>query len=444
MFKNHVKIAGTLTALSPLHLGTGDTRPYDMIRAQTDKGPGEMIEVAAIMRDGAGRPYLPGASIKGALRARAPGPAYVFGLVDDKQDNKQDGEGVMGRLWIYGAAHQADGPLTDLPYAALEGDAPANAFVAARTRIDRATGTAEDHKLFHAEMVPAGTTFSFYAKWLTNLSGPELEEELAAVKAALAPLVAKEGVALGRGGRQGQGRMRLSGVTATLVPLDGAEETLTGWEALTAPALQDETVRLTLTGDGPYVSLDSSKRQRGGKANEDDPEANKLHPLKSAKDTPALTGPALLGALRARAAWLDGGKDKDIRDKVYKPGADLSATECLFGVTGWRGLLAVEDIRVVKAGTLQVFTSVKLDRFSSAPIDGALFSVEAFVDPVFEVALRLAPRNEEPVPEDAQKLFDRLLEDIKAMGLMLGHGGARGFGWFGVEIENSSAAGTGR
>lgn len=423
MFRNHVKIAGTLTALSPLHLGSGDTRQYDKIRAQTDKGAGEMIEVAAIMRDGAGRPYLPGTSIKGALRARTPGPACVFGQVDDKQD----GEGVMGRLWIYGAEHKADGPLADLPYADETGG-PANAFAAARTRIDRATGTADDHKLFHAEMVPAGTTFSFRAKWLTNLTGDELEEELAAVKAALAPLVAKEGVALGRGGRHGQGRMLLSGVTATLVPLDGAEKILAGWEELAGPAPTGEIIRLKLTGDGPYISIDSSKRKRG-KANEDDPEANKLQPLKSAKDTPALTGTALLGALRARAAWLDGGKDN--RDKVYKPGVKLSATERLFGVTGRRGLLAVESIEAASCQT-QTFTSVKLDRFSSAPIDGALFSVEAFVDPVFDVALRLETRGEEPVPEEAQALFDRLLEDVEAMGLMLGHGGARGFGWFGV------------
>lgn len=435
MKRNHVKIAGTLTALSPLHLGSGDTQRYDQIRKQTDKGAGEMVKVAAILRDGAGRPYLPGTSIKGALRARAAGPACVFGQVDDKQD----GEGVMGRLWIYGAEHQTDGPLADLPHAEETGG-PVHAFAAARTRIDRATGTADDHKLFHAEMVPAGTVFSFRAKWLTNLTGAELEEELAAVKAALAPLVAAEGVALGRGGRHGQGRMRLSGVTATLVPLDGDEEQLTNW-TLEPPAPKADIVRLTLTGAGPYISIDSSKNKRG-KTDKDDPAANILRPLKSAKDTPALTGPALLGALRARAAWLDGGEDD--RDKVYKPGIDLSATERLFGVTGWRGLLAVADIRVVKAGTLQVFTSVKLDRFSSAPIDGALFSVEAFVDPVFEVALRLETRGGEPVPEDAQALFDKLLEDVEAMGLMLGHGGARGFGWFGVEIENSSAAGTGR
>lgn len=436
MFKNHVVIAGTLTALSPLHLGSGEARLYDAVRAQTDKGAGEMIEVAAILRDGAGRPYLPGTSIKGALRARTPGPACVFGQVDDKQD----GEGVMGRLWIYGAEHKADGPLADLPYGERNGG-PANAFVAARTRIDRATGTADDHKLFHAEMVPAGTTFSFRAKWLTDRTGAELEEELAAVKAALAPLVAAEGVALGRGGRHGQGRMRLSDVTATLVPLDGTKKLLTEW-TLEPPAPKTDIVRLKLTGDGPYISIDSSKRQRGGKANENDPEANILRPLKSGKDTSALTGPALLGALRARAAWLDGGEDD--RDKVYKPGDALSATERLFGVTGRRGLLAVAEISVVDPGTPQVFTSVKLDRFSSAPIDGALFSVEAFVDPVFEVALRLETRDTEPVPEDARALFDKLLEDVEAMGLMLGHGGARGFGWFGVEIENSSAAGTGR
>lgn len=119
---------------------------------------------------------------------------------------------------------------------------------------------------------------------------------------------------------------------------------------------------------------------------------------------------------------------------------DLTPTERLFGVTGWRGLLAVESIRVIRPGGKQTFTSVKLDRFSSAPIDGALFSVEAFVDPVFEVTLRLAPREKAPITLEAQSLFDRLLNDIKDMGLMLGHGGSRGFGWFSVDERNHGDA----
>ncbi|SMH30342.1 RAMP superfamily CRISPR-associated protein [Azospirillum agricola] len=415
MHKHHVELTGSLTVLSPLHMGNGQRGTREGLTIRTEQGEEKPVQLSEIQRDGRDFPYLPGTSLKGALRARLTGGTVekLFGRLDDKTD----GDGVMGRLWIYGAIHRNS--------AAAAG--PQHSVVAARTRIDRASGTADDHKLFHADMVPPGTVFDFHARWLTDAEGAELDAELAQVATALAPLTDEAGIALGRGGRQGQGRVRLSELTATLVPWDGDPV------AVTLPTLRwqppGEVHRLRLTGDGPYMILDSARRAAKPEGAEE--ETNILHSLLDGAGHPALPGSTLLGALRARAAWLDGGADN--RDRVYSPQEELSATERLFGVTGWRGLLGVESIRIVDPGVSQRFTSVKLDRFSAAPIDGALFTVEAFVDPVFEVTLSLTPRGNTPITDGARALFERLLRDIRDMGLMLGHGGSRGFGWFGVE-----------
>lgn len=415
MHKHHVDLTGSLTVLSPLHLGNGRRGEREGLTILTEQGKEEPVLLSEIQRDGRGLPYLPGTSLKGALRARLKDGEgeTLFGRLDDR--NREGG--VMGRLWIYGAIHQSTGP----------GAGPEHSILAARTRIDRASGTADDHKLFHMDMVPPGAVFAFHARWLTDATGAALEAELGQVAAALAPLTDGTGIALGRGGRQGQGRVRLSELTATLVPWDGDPV------AVTLPTLRwqppGEVHRLRLTGDGPYMILDSARR--AAKPEGVGEETNILHPLLDGAGHPALPGSTLLGALRARAAWLDGGVDD--RDRVYSPQEELSATERLFGVTGWRGLLGVEAIRVVDPGMVQRFTSVKLDRFSAAPIDGALFTVEAFVDPVFEVTLSLIPRGNAQVTDDARALFKRLLADLRDMGLMLGHGGSRGFGWFGVE-----------
>lgn len=422
MHRHHVDLTGSLTVLSPLHLGNGRRGEREGLTVLTEQGKEEPVLLSEIQRDGRGLPYLPGTSLKGALRARLKEREgeTLFGRLDDK--NREGGE--MGRLWIYGAIHQSTGPAAG----------PEHSVLAARTRIDRASGTADDHKLFHMDMVPPGTIFAFHARWLTDATGAALEDELAQVATALAPLTDGTGIALGRGGRQGQGRVRLSNLKAILVPWDGDPVALTlPTIAWTPPG---ERHRLRLTGDGPYMVLDPARRE--AKPDGLGEETNILHPLLDGAGHPALPGSTMLGALRARAAWLDGGTDD--RDRVHTPHAELTATERLFGVTGWRGLLGVESIRVVDPGVKQRFTSVKLDRFSAAPIDGALFTVEAFVDPVFEVTLSLTPRGDVPVPEDARALFGRLLEDVRDMGLMLGHGGSRGFGWFGVEIHPVAAS----
>jgi len=76
-------------------------------------------------------------------------------------------------------------------------------------------------------------------------------------------------------------------------------------------------------------------------------------------------------------------------------------------------------------------TSVKLDHFSGAPIDKALFTTHAVVGTRLELALALRDRGGAATPRTADRaLFNKLQSDIKKNGLMLGYGSGKGFGWF--------------
>ncbi|MFX4861166.1 hypothetical protein ABTC05_19195, partial [Acinetobacter baumannii] len=72
----------------------------------------------------------------------------------------------------------------------------------------------------------------------------------------------------------------------------------------------------------------------------------------------------------------------------------------LFGAVGFRGLLAVETLTVSKAIPWSA-TSVRIDRFSGAPIDNALFTTAAFRQTELQVTLVLEDRGGDGTPTPA-------------------------------------------
>src|SRR5205823_4997521 len=154
---------------------------------------------------------------------------------------------------------------------------------------------------------------------------------------------------------------------------------------------------------------------------------------------PLVLGSSISGALRSRATWLaalDAHRRGDpmpaSNDRVVlhpRDIASLTSVERLFGVAGFRGLLQIDSILVHEAEPWCV-TSVKLDRFSGAPIDNALFTTETFVGARLTVQLRLVSRGGTAPEDKDKKWFDALLADVGRNGLQLGHGRNKGFGWF--------------
>jgi hypothetical protein len=203
--------------------------------------------------------------------------------------------------------------------------------------------------------------------------------------------------------------------------------------------------RLRLVCEGPFLVIDASKKPKAGESREG--EQPHISPQSWNDRLPMLLGTSLSGVLRARARWLamraalkDGADERQIKqidpDDFQLPGKEsiprLSCVQRLFGVTGFRGRLAIKGLRVSEAAPWDV-TSVKLDRFTGGPIDNALFTTRAFLGAKLGLDLAIEERPSK-LPEEARKtdhdLFVMLLADIRRNGLVLGHGGNKGFGWF--------------
>lgn len=444
----------TLTVLSPLHIGDGQARPLETLRSEhahlrrlREAGEPTGAGVATVVRDNTDRPCLPATAVKGLLSALEENQDRrdeLFGTIKDTVWTRDGGghevpvdHGRMGRLHLRLA--RAGWPIAvpdDLPFA----DTGHGTYIDTRVAIDRQTGTADrgqpdrsdDGKLFSQELVPPGARFIVHATY--HGTRARFEET---VSPLLAHLRRREGLPLGKGGAKGQGAVRLDAetVTATVHGFDTAafrmvaeKVTLTLPEAAGA-ATTGETLHLFCKG--PFLPIDPT---RGGSAKDGKAQ---LAAYRRGGGEPVLRGTGLIGALRARCAWLAelaspaSGDDPWRRPDDWSSPDDLTPTERLFGVTGWRGLVRVVAIGAPTGVPVRSLTSVSLDRFTGGPIDGALFSSEAFVGCGFTVGLALDERRQPS--RDDRTLFGDLIDDIKEHGLRLGSGTTKGFGWFTVK-----------
>lgn len=457
MHLGRIRVTGTLTLRSPLHMGSGETfTDEDVTRRLPADRQDEALDVRinAIVRDVDNKPYIPGSTLKGILRAALRNVADaddLFGSIDPDDHNN----GRMGRLWIYGApliSAREPGVLKDRPHAEVK----------AQTRIDRRTGTAEAAKLFHSEMVPAGATFAFSARLGTGTVVDE--DEVVRLAGALAPLTREGAVTLGKGGRQGHGRAVLTVDAVVHERFDigdgvwtaGDEAVRARFDAALAAAVpvERETFTLRLACDGPYLTVDALNRPPRGV--QKDEERRPIPILCGADGKPVLWGSSLLGALRQRAAWLaeidrlrnpgahrGGDRPMDDRDPdravlTKQEVAGLEPVERLFGVPGYRGRLGIERLTWTGGSAEPVdVTSVSIDRFTGGAREGALFTTQVVYGARFDATFRLEVRTPAGTAQDGgddsdRTFCDRLIGDIRTNGLFLGAGAAKGFGWFTV------------
>lgn len=428
--------AFALVLLSPLHIGSGTERD-DLLPEIDENGEARKVPVAAIQRDHAGKPWIPGPTIKGALAAiaraqRLAEAAALFGQI------KADDSGTMGAVLVRGASMTKAGPTVGLPFAA------GGVFVVSRTSIDSGRGIAAANRLFHAEAVATGASFDVRLRLETRGDIAALE---AALLKVLGAFVAPEGVAIGADQASGQGRLRLAG-----------QVSVWEWKAKGTGLLQQDRQRsvkpsqpqgsgqgvaLTLICDDPYLSRDpawTAKARRQAEAADKAANRNRTLPhLRALRqgDVPLVTGQGVSGALRARAAWLDAAAavaaGQPVAERTVQLGdvttaARLQPHERLFGVTGFRGVLTV-SVGTVSTKGKAALTSVKIDRFAGGGIDNALFGTDADYGVRLGLTLTLDVR----ATEEDRRARDALVADLRANGLALGHGTSRGFGWFRVE-----------
>lgn len=167
-FRNRYLITATLEALAPFHIGTGSREPW------TDSN-GTSVEVSTVVADYSGKPYIPGSSLKGALRQWS---KEMYGVTEAWQNlfGSPDAEGKL-EVWDAGCVSSSTTPSN--PH--LSGwKQDRLTYVAKSVALDPETGTAAEHKLYNFELVPEGACFqaTFSAQNLT-------EDEAALVNAAI-------------------------------------------------------------------------------------------------------------------------------------------------------------------------------------------------------------------------------------------------------------------
>lgn len=459
MIGQRVEITGTLTVQTPLHIGDGDTRAVP-------RGNEKTMQIATVARDGTGAPYIPGSSLKGVLRDALAGLAGAETLlgpqVIDADHPGKSGRVIFRNAWFKAlppdaARHAAARrkPEMQAPHAAL--------MVEAHVGKDADNGVAAKAKLFHADMVLPGTTFALSLAWLEN--GPPLRKnyssvqkfaaaQVAAVKDAadaklalmrlLSLLTSPDGLPFGQSTRQGLGRVWLDPAS---IAFDGVAENV-------VPVLAAKADwQLRLSSATPFLIHDPHRTQP--KAEPGETQRSNAQLALQGFDGPGarLTGSSVLGALRA--AFDDFAKRLALREgricarkPIANDGTDRDGfthldeleTLRLFGTTDQRGRVGVLRLTAKDKGEGKTITSVKIDRFSGATIDNALFTTEGWFDTAFDLDLTLETRRsqdemDQAWDENTFRDFLALLQDPDWGGLMLGHGGSKGYGWFKVEVR---------
>jgi CRISPR/Cas system CSM-associated protein Csm3 (group 7 of RAMP superfamily) len=232
-FANRYRITGTLTAVSPLHIGTGETRPMefhsDEERKKTLEKVGKIPDISTIIMDHRGKPLIPGSTLRGVLRNWL--LMVLEGLGDqwaadrdytdkDFLELQQDAQieqvrETFSRLeLLFGTPFNAGkvevwdatcstGALQAMKDKALGWDDKRLTYVDTSVAIDPARGTAKDKLLYKADVVPPGVTFEL-SLVAQNLSDEELGLVLLALEGFNSEIYP---IQVGARGGRGYGRL---------------------------------------------------------------------------------------------------------------------------------------------------------------------------------------------------------------------------------------------
>lgn len=193
-FINRYRLTGELTAISPIHIGSGEAIPDESILNEKK----EPVEVSLITTDYNKKPYIPGSALRGVMRHYL---RHIFvGLGNNKLAQDQDFEAdkfknveqgkqieymrteasmlelLFGTPFAEGKIEIWDStllnPIMNNQFTKEQGWNPERqTFTVKSVAIDPVTGTALPHKLYTFEVTPPGF------KYELNIVGQNLSNE---------------------------------------------------------------------------------------------------------------------------------------------------------------------------------------------------------------------------------------------------------------------------
>ena len=433
-------LKGTLEAVTPIHIGGGSEPGLDSVP----------------FRDGVGRLTLPGAGLTGAIRERAIARGW----------EKPEVEKIFGDTDGHGASRLVVHDLL------IEGDPVAE--VRQGVGIDRITGAAAEHIKFDRSILPVGTRL----KLEISLSGTsELAHQMRNIKEWLESGEFR----VGAGRSRGLGKVKLIEAALTKIDLTKVAQLL-GREdaeaivhtASTEPAAGPD-LRVTICWT-PLTPVFSKAADQGTGVD--------TFPLTTTRGSgPEQTlhllmpGTSIRGALRARAEHIVRTvrgtglttKGEPTEWPTFMDQIAVDVVTDLFGSTKTRGAVSIDDVLSHKIAEgdkvdakwraamdakkdatrlVNVRTAIKrlckveghtfipspkiaIDRWTGAPVDGALFAVLephcVTWDPiVIDVDFRRIA--EAPAREQAIALLLITLDEFSNGAIPLGYGANRGYG----------------
>lgn len=482
-WRNRWKITGTLTTITPLHIGGDIPRPMDLYPMADKNKKVQKVDVTAVVTDDSKRAYIPGSTFKGNLRdwmtARYNDKLVeqIFGSDHEKKKDQFGGKAEFCDLFVSGAIPE----FTENPPYWNKGR---RTGVTSSVAIDRRTGSASDKKLFHQEFVPAGVSFQFcitgqdfdeQGTWgEEGFAAPEIVAILETLKNGFAQ-DNDDAIQIGAATANGWGRlscrdikvyrMGRKEVSAWLKNSGGAGHRIKmleflDWNVL-LPKASTTTVTMgkkdtnleisiKLTFYGPFLVNDKSHSKQ---VTGDDHQAD-MNPRCDTHGNVILPAESFRGAFRSQAERIIrtiGGRCT-CPDVVKKEQVRNLCPVCLlFGTTGWRSILNVPQFVAGKPEFTQEF--VAIDRFTGGAKEGAKFNAKSILSPVFNGTLQIDLSRLNRLDTQPKSLAASLgllaltLRDLCEGDISFGFGSAKGYGWCTAvtsEIDFMSLASNGK
>lgn len=398
-------------------------------------------------------------AIKGALRS-------ALKYTDNADD--LDIEDVFGTTKAQEKSVGKMGRLVMGPALGCEPLSSGNKTVPTRTRnaINRKRGTAEHNKLYEAEYLPAGTLLQLTGQLFYNRE-TERKQAHARLAKLLLPMFRdfpNQGLVIGSGGKSKNSLFGdVDSVTCKQVEFatsgDWQEEDCSALIGVALQKLIGEQQRerpadlwtLELTSKTPFIIMKSD-----GNNGDDAPQ---IQAERDSAGNPILYDTSLIGVLRSRMEWLENlnalQKKTEISEpfeKRFESGSvrkrseieSLTPVEILFGVSGYAGRMEVVKLERTTYGQENTLVNIAVDRFTGGALNSALFNTQTHMGAAWKITFAI-PRSEKRSQFDdsashgkavQRACLERLTDDLQQNGLMIGHGSAKGLGWFDVGEVN--------
>ena len=408
-------LQGVLSVTSPLHVGDGKDSPRD----RSDEGVN-----CTVLLDWRGRPYLPATTLRGFLRE-----AWL-------ERWRGDDGAEFRRLF----GHQEQGGQLLVEDAFVEDDDDRGLGAVARTAVDSSSRTAASGSLRNMEVVEPGQRFLFKA---AIAAAPDQGVEQVDLERFVALL---RGVEWRLGGETGSGLGRLEWVGTEERHLLVTPATVKGWlsgdpggtarpEAVGSPDRLESVpkpprpARRRLTLD---LTLEFSGPMRVGAPQAAEAPNNELHSLPADRPLP---GSSFRGSLRAQTerilntAFGDGRQPPKAVTTLEEVKEELTPLHKLFGHTGWRSILEVEDFKPDGHLNEHIQSIVAIDRFTGGVQEGPFYA-RGYWSPTLcgRMAIDLDRAEDCGLGRLWMPLLAFLLRDLIDGDVTFGWGAGRGYG----------------